>query len=68
MKKVKRIDDALRQAIIDSGLPQQRIEKETGIARMSIGRFLRGERSLRLDKAAVLAEFLGLELRPKRGK
>lgn len=65
MKKTKRIDEVLKQAIIDSGLSHQRIEKETGIARMSIGRFLKGERSLRLDKAAILCEYLGIEVTQK---
>jgi transcriptional regulator with XRE-family HTH domain len=59
------LSEALRQAIRDSGLALAALERETGVQRMSIGRFMRGERSLRLDKADRLAAFLGLELRPK---
>jgi transcriptional regulator with XRE-family HTH domain len=46
------------------------LSKQTGVVRASIGRFARGERSLRLDKAALLADFLGLELarKTKRGR
>ena len=38
------------------------IEQETGVPRASIGRFLRGERTLRLDIADKLAKYLDLEL------
>jgi hypothetical protein len=44
------------------------LERETGVQRMSIARFLSGATSLRLDKAERLAEYFGLELRPKRRK
>jgi len=44
------------------------IERATGVKRGSIMRFLRGETSLRLDKADALAALFGLELmRKKRG-
>ncbi|WP_439626761.1 helix-turn-helix domain-containing protein [Gemmata sp.] len=58
------MSDILRQAILDSGLPLQRIEEETGVQRASISRFVRGERSLRLDFADKLAAYLGLTLTP----
>lgn len=54
--------DVLKAAIEESGLTQYRIAKDTGIPATSIMRFLRGETSLRLDKADVLAEYLGLTL------
>lgn len=53
---------ALKKAIQDSGLTLYRIAKDTGIVGTSLLRFMRGETSLRLDKADVLAEYLGLEL------
>jgi len=56
------LTDPLRQAIVDSGLPLLRLAKETGIARASLIRFVRGETSLRLDIADRLAVFFGLEL------
>ena len=39
------------------------LEKETGVQRASIRRFVNGERTLRLDVADKLAAFFGLELR-----
>ena len=56
------ITDLLRQTIIDSGIPLLRLSKETGVARASLIRFLRGETSLRLDVADNLAAYFGLKL------
>jgi plasmid maintenance system antidote protein VapI len=56
------ITTALRRAILKSGVPYLRLERETGVARRSIVRFVRGERSLRLDMADRLAAYFGLEL------
>jgi hypothetical protein len=58
--------DVLQQAIQDSGFTLYRIAKDTGIVGTSLLRFMQGETSLRLDKADVLAEYLGLELVRKR--
>lgn len=60
--------EVLRQALADSGKPLLKVSNEAGIARASLIRFLRGERSLRLDCADNLAAYLGLELRPMAGK
>jgi hypothetical protein len=60
------MSDVLRQAILESGVALIALERETGVQRMSIARFLRGQTSLRLDKAERLAEYLELELRRKR--
>lgn len=57
------ITEALRQAILDSGEPYLRLQNETGVERGSIARFVRGDRSLRLDIADKLALHFGLELR-----
>ena len=64
MKTCDTITYVLRQAITDTGLPLLRIEQDTGVQRASISRFVRGERSLRLDAADKLAEYLGLSLQP----
>jgi hypothetical protein len=58
-----KLSDVLRAAIIDSGLPHQRIEKETGVQRGSIARFVAGVTSLQLSKAGILADYFGLDLR-----
>ena len=56
------ITDPLRQAIVDSGLPLLRLSKATGVQRTSLIRFVRGETSLHLDVADVLADYFGLKL------
>ena len=56
------ITTALRQAILDSGLPLLRLANETGVQRASLSRFVRGKNSLRLDVADKLAAYFGLEL------
>lgn len=62
-RKVKQtMTDVLKTAIEESGLTRYRIATDTGIGETSLMRFLRGETSLRLDKADLLAEYLGLEL------
>jgi transcriptional regulator with XRE-family HTH domain len=61
-RKPARIDDQLRDAIKTSGFTAYRLTEETGVAGPMISRFLRKERTLRLDSAAKLAAFLGLEL------
>ena len=54
--------DVLKTAIEESGLSAYRISQDTGLVVSSILRFVNGETSLRLDKADLLAEYLGLEL------
>lgn len=58
--------DVLKKAVRQSGLSQYRIARDTGILETSLGRFMRGETSLRLDKADLLAGYLGLELIKRR--
>ena len=60
------ISDLLRRTIAGSNVPYQRLERETGVQRASIMRFVRGTQSLRLDKADKLAAYYGLELRPAK--
>jgi plasmid maintenance system antidote protein VapI len=56
------ITDLLRETIIASKLPLLKLQKETGVKRASIMRFIRGEQSLRLDIADKLAAYFGLAL------
>jgi len=56
------ITDVLKTAIEESGLSQYRISRDTGVPATSIMRFARGETSLRLDNADVLADYFGLQL------
>ena len=54
--------DVLKAAIEQSGVSRYRIAKDTGLTEPSLCRFMQGATSLRLDRADVLAEYLGLEL------
>ena len=53
-------------AIEESDLTRYQIAIDTGIAETSLMRFMRGETSLQLERASVLAEYLGLELTKPR--
>jgi hypothetical protein len=56
------LTNVLKTAIKQSGLTYYRIAKITGIDEANLGRFMRDEISIRLDKADLLAEYLGLRL------
>jgi plasmid maintenance system antidote protein VapI len=64
------ISNLLRRTIakaVEAGRTNYKtLERETGVTRASIMRFVRGSQSLRLDMADRLAAYFGLELRPKR--
>jgi plasmid maintenance system antidote protein VapI len=64
------ISDLLRRtigrAVAEGQANYKALERETGVARGSIMRFVRGSQSLRLDMADRLAAYFGLELRAKR--
>ncbi len=68
MKAVLRstITDVLKAAIAESGIPYKTLERETGVQRSSIQRFIDGRQSIRLDLADRLATYFGFEL-IKRG-
>ena len=56
--------DVLRAAIEQSGLTGTESPRRPGLPIGNLGRFMRGETSLRLDKADRLAAYLGLRLVP----
>lgn len=56
------ISDLLRRTIANSDVPLLTLQRETGVTRDSIRRFVNGQQSLRLDMADALAEYFGLEL------
>jgi plasmid maintenance system antidote protein VapI len=64
------ISELLRQTIaqaVESGRTNYKaLQRETGVTRGSIMRFVTGRQFLRLDMADRLAAFFGLELRTKR--
>lgn len=57
---------ALKKAIAESGMAHIAIERETGVKRQSIMKFMRGERTLRLDIADRLADYFELEVVAKK--
>jgi DNA-binding phage protein len=61
-KKTTTIVDQLHAAIRDSGETAYRISKETGVPEPTLSRFLSGQRDIRLQTAAAIAEHLGLQL------
>jgi transcriptional regulator with XRE-family HTH domain len=60
--------EALKAAIEQCGVSRYRIAQDTGILETSLSRFMRGETSLRLDKADVLAEYLELQLVKRKAR
>lgn len=63
MERAKQpISDALRKAIAESRLTYTELERATGVKRASIMRFMRGERTLRLDMADKLAAYFGVRI------
>lgn len=56
------ITDILKGAIVKSGIPYKTLERETGVQRSSIQRFVDGRQSIRLDVADRLAAYFGLTL------
>jgi hypothetical protein len=62
MKATPTLSDVLRKAIVESGLPLLVIEREAGVVRASMMRFVRGDQTIRLDAADKLAAYFGLRL------
>lgn len=61
------INEQLKKAIIESGISHRQLSIATGVERRIIGRFIEGKRcsNIGINTASILAEYLGLELRPK---
>ncbi len=55
----------IRQHLVGGGT-YLGLQRETGVLRQSLMKFMAGETSLRLDLADKLATYFGLELRPRR--
>jgi len=56
----------LRTTIAESGVSYLQLERETGVTRASIMRFVRGNQCLRLDMADKLADYFALTLGRER--
>jgi plasmid maintenance system antidote protein VapI len=62
------ITEPLKDALVKSGIPYKTLERETGVQRSSIQRFIDGRQTIRLDVADRLAAYFGLALVPMRTK
>ena len=63
--------DQVRKAIVNCGLTQYAIAKQTGISKGGLSRFTRGERDMNLRTLDKLVPVIGMRLvidRPKRRK
>jgi plasmid maintenance system antidote protein VapI len=58
--KGKTMTELLRQALSEAE-SLRAVERETGVKRQSVMKFIRGEQSLRLDLADKLAAHFGIE-------
>ena len=56
------LTDQLRKAILDSGVTQYRIAKDTGVPQPVLCRFVSGERGITLETAGRLCGYLRLRL------
>ena len=66
-KKPMTMSETLRKKVMtdfENGESFRAIERDTGVLRQSLMKFVRGETSLRLDVADKLAAYYGLELKP----
>ena len=61
-----KLSEVIRRSMKNSGLSLYRIAKDTGVGYTIVHGFYHGDRGLRLSSAEVLAEYLGLELQPKK--
>lgn len=65
----QQITDVLKAEIsnaLSEGQTYLGLERETGVLRQSLMKFMKDETSLRLDMADKLADHFGLALQPKR--
>ncbi len=62
MKRQPTITEALKRAIKQSGQSLYVICNATGLNASALGRFVSGRRSLRLDKADILAAHLDVRI------
>ena len=65
-KQRKTMTEALQKAIADSGVSFKQLERETGVLRQTLMKFVAGEQSIRLESADKLAEYFGIEVIQKQ--
>jgi plasmid maintenance system antidote protein VapI len=68
LQKPKTMTQSLLHAVENCELSFHELQRQTGVKRQSLMKFVRGEQSLRLDMADKLAVFFELELQPVKSK
>ncbi|HEY1603619.1 MAG TPA: helix-turn-helix transcriptional regulator [Pirellulales bacterium] len=58
--------EQLRKAIADSSQTEYALAKGSGVSQSIVNRFIKGERSIGLETAAKLCEYLNLDLVARR--
>ena len=61
----KDLAEALRAAIIASGLSANELAKQTGVPQTTLSRFMRGN-DMSMARGSRIAAYLGLELKKRR--
>jgi transcriptional regulator with XRE-family HTH domain len=64
--KLRSIVEQLRHAIKHSDQTQYAIAQGSGVSQSVVNRFVHGERTISLETAAKLCEYLDLDLVPRR--
>ena len=62
------LEKALRRAVKESGLTRYTVAKRAGVDVAVLLRFVSGQRTITLQTAGRLADFLGLEIRSVKNK
>ena len=65
------VSETLRATVKEAmrrGVTRYRIAKDSGVDHTALSRFLEEGRDLRVSTVDALAEYLGLELGPKKGE
>lgn len=65
-KRSNKLSDQLRQAVESGGLSRYELAKRTGLDEGLLSRFVHGKSGLSMESIDLIAECLGLELRPIR--
>ena len=65
---MSKIRQAIREAIESDKRSRYRIAQETGISEPMLCLFMQSKRGMTLERLELLAEYLGLEIRPKSRK
>jgi transcriptional regulator with XRE-family HTH domain len=60
--EVQSVAETLREALADSRLSLNEIERRCGVSHVVVSRFLRRERTITLPVASQLCDLLGLQL------